>query len=81
LVSLKYKFGIYSKEVRVIKFELSDGIIEVLLTNIFSIDNIITSKFVWEFYCYFLIITILHEHWLLYLNQIRLASVFNSTAY
>jgi len=35
LVSLKYKFGIYSKEVRVIKFELSDGIIEVLLTNIF----------------------------------------------
>jgi len=35
LAGLKYKFGIYSKEVRVIKFELPDGIIEVLLTNIF----------------------------------------------
>lgn len=33
---LNYKFGKYSKKVRVIKVELPDGTIEVLLTNIFD---------------------------------------------
>lgn len=41
---LNYKFGVYSKEVRVIKVELPDGTIEVLLTNIFN-KSISTTLF------------------------------------
>ena len=42
--TLNYKFGVYSKEVRVIKVELPDGTIEVLLINIFD-KSIITTSF------------------------------------
>ena len=45
---LNYKFGVYSKEVRVIKVELPDGTIEVLLTNIF--DKSITTTLFKELY-------------------------------
>jgi hypothetical protein len=45
---LNYKFGIYSKEVRVIKVELPDGTVEVLLTNIF--DKSITTTLFKELY-------------------------------
>jgi hypothetical protein len=45
---LNYKFGGYPKEVRVIKVELPDGTIEVLLTNIF--DKSITTTLFKELY-------------------------------
>jgi hypothetical protein len=45
---IDYKFGTYSKKVRVIKVELSDGTIEVLLTNIF--DKTITTALFKELY-------------------------------
>ena len=45
---LNYKFGIYSKEVRVIKVDLPDGTIEVLLTNVF--DKTITTTLFKELY-------------------------------
>lgn len=45
---LNYKFGKYSKDVRVIKVELPDGTVEVLLTNIF--DKTITNTLFKELY-------------------------------
>ena len=45
---LNYKFGGYPKEVRVIKVELPNGTIEVLLTNIF--DKSITTALFKELY-------------------------------
>lgn len=45
---LNYKFGGYPKEVRVIKVELPDGTIEVLLTNVF--DKSITTALFKELY-------------------------------
>ncbi len=45
---IEYKFGTYSKNVRVIKVELNDGSIEVLLTNIF--DKSITLALFKELY-------------------------------
>ena len=45
---IDYKFGTYSKKVRVIKVELPDGTIEVLLTNIF--DKTITTALFKELY-------------------------------